>query len=241
MRREDALVVQKIGGHFGHDNFHDAFAVAGAGNAAGFGIGIAAAADERRIADAAGKFAAGAAGGSAGEETAVVIESDGANGAGFVAEMVFGGVGIFEAAAPGKAFTIVDEIFGLTKRNAVRGGKFFRACGDEHHVIGMFEDAAGEANGIVNVFDGGDGAGFEGGAVHEDGVELDMAVAIEVRAEAGVKCGVVFEDDDGGFDRVDGGAAGGEDFPTCFEGAANAGAAIGEGFVGDIPCAAVDD
>ena len=47
MRKQDALVMQKIGGHFGHDNFHDAFAVAGAGNSAGFRVGIAAATDQR--------------------------------------------------------------------------------------------------------------------------------------------------------------------------------------------------
>ena len=85
--------------------------MAGAGNAAGFGIGVAAAADERGIADAAGKFAAGSAGGSAGEELAVIVESDRADGAGFVADVMFGGVRIGEAAAPGDAFAFVDEIF----------------------------------------------------------------------------------------------------------------------------------
>src|SRR5271156_619832 len=101
MREQDALIVQKIGGHFGHHNFHYAFARAGAGDAACFCVGVAAAADERRIADATGKFAAGAAGGSSGEEMSVFVESDGADGAGFVAEVMFGGVGIAEAAAPG--------------------------------------------------------------------------------------------------------------------------------------------
>jgi hypothetical protein len=45
--REDTLVMKKINGHFGHHNFHDALAVTGAGDAACFGIRIAAAADER--------------------------------------------------------------------------------------------------------------------------------------------------------------------------------------------------
>src|SRR5206468_12820524 len=52
---------KKIDGGFGEDHFHDGFAVTGAGDAASFGVGIAAAADERRIADAAGKFAASSA------------------------------------------------------------------------------------------------------------------------------------------------------------------------------------
>src|SRR5580700_2438042 len=85
-------ILQEIRGHFGHYDFHDAFAVAGAGNAAGFGVRVAAAADERGIADASGKFAAGAAGGSASDEMSVPIESDGADRAGFVADVMFGGV-----------------------------------------------------------------------------------------------------------------------------------------------------
>ena len=160
------MVVQEIGGHFGHYNFHDAFAVAGAGDAAGFGVRIAAAADQRGIADAAGKFTAGAAGGSSGEEMSLLIERDGADGAGFVAEMMFGGVRIAEAAAPGDAFAFVDQIFGRTECDAVFFGEFFRAAGDQHHVFAVFEDAARQADGIVDVFDGGDCSGFERAAVH---------------------------------------------------------------------------
>src|SRR6266705_7140491 len=49
--------VKKIDGGFGHNNFHDGFAVARARDAASFGVGVAAAADERRIADTTGEFA----------------------------------------------------------------------------------------------------------------------------------------------------------------------------------------
>ena len=90
---------QKITGSFGENHFHDGFAITGRGDGAGFGIGVAAAADERRIADAAGKFAAGAAGGSGGEQPALVIERDGAHGSLFVATMMFGGVRILAAAS----------------------------------------------------------------------------------------------------------------------------------------------
>src|SRR5271156_7184871 len=107
MWKQHALIEQQIRGHFGHHNFHDAFAVAGAGNAAGFGIRIAAAADQRGIADAAGKFAAGAAGGSSGEKASFLVESYRADGAGFVAQMMFGGVRTAQALAPGDAFAFV--------------------------------------------------------------------------------------------------------------------------------------
>ncbi len=92
---------QKIGSRFGKHHFHDGFTVAGRGNAACFGVGIAAAANERRIADAAWKFAAGAAGGCGGEEAAVYIHRDRPNSALFVAPVMLRGVGIFAAAKPG--------------------------------------------------------------------------------------------------------------------------------------------
>jgi len=241
MRKQDALVMQKISGHFGHYNFHDAFAMAGAGNAAGFRVGIAAASDQRRIADAAGKFAAGAARGRAREERAVFVESHSADGAGFVAEMMFGSMRIAEAAVPGDAFAFVDQVFGRAERDAVLLGEFFRARRDQHHVLAVFEHAACQADGIVNVFDGGDGSGFQRAAIHEDGIELDMTVGIEMGAEAGVECGIVFQNYDGGCDGVNRGAAAGEDFPSGFECALDSGTAVFDGFVGDVPGAAVND
>ena len=88
---------QKVGGSFSHDNLHDGFAVAGGGDSASFEIGVAATADQRRIANAARLFAASASGGRGGEETAMFIESDGTDGALFVATMMFGGVRVFAA------------------------------------------------------------------------------------------------------------------------------------------------
>jgi hypothetical protein len=241
MRHQDASTLKQVRGHFGHYDFHDAFAVASAGDAAGFGVGVAAAADERGVADASGKFAAGAAGGRAGDEMSVLIESHGADGAGFVADVMFGGVRIFQATTPGGAFAFVDEFFGRAERDTVFDGEFFGAGCDDHHVLGMFENLAREADGIADAFDGGDGAGLQRFAVHDDGVELDAAFGIEMRAKARVECGIVFEDDDGRLDGVGGGAAGGENFPSGFKRAADAGATIFDGLVRDVPCAAVDD
>src|SRR5229473_722610 len=67
---------KKIDGGLGQDDFHDGFAVARARNPAGFRVGIAAAADQRRIADAPGKLAAGAARGSGGEEASVGVDGN---------------------------------------------------------------------------------------------------------------------------------------------------------------------
>ena len=130
--------------------------MARAGDAAGFRVGIAAAADERRIADASGKFAASAAGGGAGDEVILLVESDGADGAEFVVQVMLGGVRIFEAAAPGGALAIDDEIFGSAEGDAVFGGEFFGAGADKHHVLAFLENGASQADWIADAFDGCD-------------------------------------------------------------------------------------
>jgi hypothetical protein len=62
-----------------------------------------------------------------------------------------------------------------------------------------------------------------------------------VRAVAGVENGVIFEDDDGGFDGVESRAAAGEDGPASGEGTMAARFAGVDGFVRNVPRAAVND
>jgi hypothetical protein len=232
---------EEITGGFGEDDFHDGFAEACGGDGAGFEVGVAAGADERRIADAAGKFTAGAAGGSGGEETALFIECDGADGALFVTAMMLGGVGVIAAALPGFALGGRDEIFGIAKGNALRVDEAFGALGDQHHVGTFFEDGASGLDGIFDAAETGDGAGAERGGVHDDGVTFDLAIEIEVGAVAGVEDGVVLEDGDGGFDGVEGVAAAGENGPAGSKSAETTGFAGVDGVVGDVPGTAVED
>src|ERR1700682_3219500 len=82
------VMAEVVGGGFGQDDLHDGFAIPGGGDTAGFRVGVAAAADERGIADAAGEFAAGASGGGGGEERAVAVDGHGANGALLVAAVM---------------------------------------------------------------------------------------------------------------------------------------------------------
>ncbi len=69
-----------VGGPLAENQLHDGFAPSGERNGGGKIVGVAAAADERRIADAAGSLVEGAAGGSSGGKIAVDIESDRAHG-----------------------------------------------------------------------------------------------------------------------------------------------------------------
>ena len=62
-----------------------------------------------------------------------------------------------------------------------------------------------------------------------------------MRAVAGVKNGVVFEDHDGGFDGIERAAATRENRPARVEGALAARLAGFDGVVGDVPGAAMDD
>ena len=114
-------------------------------------------------------------------------------------------------------------------------GEVLCAFGDEHHVRRFFEDGARGANGIFYAVKTGDGAGAKRGGVHDDGVTFDFAVEIEVGAETSVEDGVIFENDDGGFDGVEGVTATGENIPSGVKSAQAAGFARVNGIVGNVP------
>src|SRR6266478_3774325 len=232
-------LAKKIDGGFGHNDFHDSFAVAGAGDAASFGVGITAAADERRIADAAGKFATSPSRRCGGKEIARAVHGDGADGSLLVTTVIRGGVLVRFALAPGLALGFADQIFRLAELDAPLFGEAFGAFGDEHHVRAVFENFPGHLNGVLDALQARRSAGAKRRAVHDDGVTLDASVEIEMRAVAGVENGVVFEDHDGGFDGVQGGAAARENGPTRGESAVAAGFASFYGLVGDVPRAAM--
>ncbi len=234
-------MTQEIDGGFGHDDFHDGFAIARAGGGAGSSVSVATTADQRRIADTAGKFAASAASGSGGEKAAVFIESDGANSALFVAAMVLGGVLVFRTAKIGVPFGFADEFFRFAEGHAVIFGKFFRAFSDEHHVTAMLINGASGANGIFDALQTSSGAAAKRSTVHHDGVTFDFAFGVEMRAEAGIEHGSIFENGDGGLDGVERGAAAGKDLPTFAEGFETALLAGVDGIVGNVPSTAVKD
>ena len=169
------------------------------------------------------------------------IERDGTDSSLFVAAMIFGGVGILAAAEPGFAFGGRDEVFGIAERDAVRRGEVFGTFGDEHHVGRFFEDSARGLDGIFDAAKTGNGAGAERGGVHDDGVAFDVAVECEMGAETGVEDGVVFEDDNSGFDGVERAAAVFENSPAGLESAETAGFAGVDGVIGNVPGTAVNN
>jgi hypothetical protein len=89
---------QEVNRGFCHYNFHDRFAVTGTGNAAKLRIGVAAGANQRRIAHSSGQLATNTTGGSGGEELASLVNGYRANGSLVVAAMMRSRVLVFAAA-----------------------------------------------------------------------------------------------------------------------------------------------
>ena len=117
----------------------------------------------------------------------------------------------------------------------------FRAFRDQHHMRALFEHRARGADGILNAPQAGNRAGAESGRFHDDGVALDMPVEREVRAVAGVENRIVFENHDGGLDRVKRVPAVFEDAPAGIKGPQATCVTCINSFVGNIPGSAVDD
>src|SRR5260221_8310752 len=85
------------------------------------------------------------------------------------------------------------------------------------------------------------GPGAKGRAIHHNSVAFHVAIEIEVRAVARIENRVIFENDDGGLDRVQRGAASGEDVPSCGKSRGAAVFASGNGFIGNVPGSAVNN
>lgn len=139
------------------------------------------------------------------------------------------------------AFAIEDEFGVVNEGHAVGGGEPLCAFTDEVDMGAFFEDKAGGLYGVAQALDTGDAAGFHAASIHEKGVQLDAAVGGEKAAAAGIEGGVVFEDGDGGFNGVNGGATESQDVIAGFKGTADTGLVGGCCVRGDGPGTAVDE
>ena len=248
-----------VDGPLAEDELHDGLAPAGERDGGGVVVGVATAADERGVADPAGGFGERTSGAGGGGDVAVDVEGDGTDGVmgfeggcGFFVERRFGsraGEGLVDAACEfgllegveAGLFAGDDEVHVLAELHAVLAGEALGSGAHEVDVRAFVEDEAGSADGVTEAFDAGDAAGAKIGAVHEEGVELDAAIAGEEAAATGVEGVVIFHDDDGGFDSGDGGATGLEDSVSGGEGVGDTVLVGGDRVVGHGPCSAMDD
>src|SRR5947209_5059419 len=111
-----------------------------------------------------------------------------------------------------------DEIFILAEHNAAFGGKLLRALSDEVDMRAFAQDLARSAHRVAQVLDASHTTGAKRGTIHDQGVELHAAIAVEEAAASGIEGLVVFHDDDSFFDGIEGGAAALEHPPSRGDG-----------------------
>ena len=146
----------------------------------------------------------------------LVVLVTGKGGVGEAGGVARFGIGETDALAVENQLGVVDE------GHAVGVGELLGAGSDEVDVGAFLENEARGVNGIAQVLDASDAAGFHATAVHEESVELHAAVGGEKASATSVKGRVIFEDGNCCFDRVECGAATGENFVAGDEGVSHA-------------------
>src|SRR5581483_776722 len=106
-----------------------------------------------------------------------------------------------------------DQVFVLAERDAVLAREALGALADEVNMRAVAENLARQADRIRDVLDTTHAASPQRGSFHDQSVQLHLAVAIEEAAPPGVKCLVIFHDDDRLLDRVQSGATALENAP----------------------------
>src|SRR5260370_34773947 len=84
-------------------------------------------------------------------------------------------------------FGFAAQFLRLAELDSLLFCETLRAFGNKHHVRTIFENLARKLNGILNALQRGRGAGAKCRPVHDDGVALDTAIQIEMRAVARVE------------------------------------------------------
>src|ERR1035437_1918125 len=100
-----------------------------------------------------------------------------------------------------------DEAFVAAKSDDVIGGKALGAFGHKIDVRAVAKNFPGGANRVAQALHATDATAAQGRAVHDESVELHLAVAVQETAAASVEGFVVLENDHGFFDCVQGGSA----------------------------------
>src|SRR5437899_8333480 len=87
-----------------------------------------------------------------------------------------------------------DQVFVFAECDAVLGGELLCTFPHEVNVRALAENFARGAHGIAQTLDAADASGAERSSVHDEGAELDLAIAVEEAAASGVEGLVVFHD-----------------------------------------------
>src|SRR5262249_14352791 len=141
---------------------------------------------------------------------------------------------------PELCLPIDDQILGVAQLDSVIQSKLLRAISGDQHVLAFLENGARQTNGVAYMFNGNGCAGLERDAIHENGIELNFTVSIEMGTNAGMEHWFVFQFNDRLLAGVESGAAGFENRPTSIEGSFNSRPARGFEIRGNIPGSAMN-
>ena len=100
-----------------------------------------------------------------------------------------------------------DQFFVLTERNAMLGREAFGAFGYKVKVRTFAQNLACCANRIAQVLDATHSSGAQGCPIHDQGIKLHSAFAIEKCAVSGIEGFVVLHYDDSLLDCIKGAAS----------------------------------
>lgn len=188
-----SAISDAIDSPFAEHELHDGLAPAREGDGCGEIIRVATAADERRVADAAGCFVKSASGGCAGSKVAANIESDCANcvvalkffGFNSAIDCCFGALVVFESAESVvgetgglalfrllQSFTLAveDKFKILDEGHSVCAGEFLGSSSNEVDMRTLLENEARCLDRIAQPLDAGDATGFHAATIHEESV-----------------------------------------------------------------------
>src|SRR5208282_4254315 len=177
--------------------------------------------------------------GCGGEEFAASIDGHGADRALVVAAMVRRSVFVLAAKLPSIPLGVADEFCRGAKGEAVVSGEAFRALADEHHVRAVLQHGTRKSDWVADSLQSSDGPSTQRRAVHHDRVALHAAVEIQMRAKPRVEYGLVFKDNNSSLHGVERGTAPRKNRPSRFKAVAAPGIASLNGFIGNIPGAAM--
>ena len=125
--------------------------------------------------------------------------------------------GLCASGGPTLTFKRSDKFGGIAQRHPALDRKLLRASSHEKAVLTFFEDSASQAYRVSDALHGAGCAGLKSGSVHQDRVELRVAIPIKMRASSCIEDRIVLEFDDGFFAGIHRWSTGLKDRPASDE------------------------
>ncbi len=188
-------------------------------------VGVETGARDRRIADAPGQLAGAATRRHGHRHVAAGVARDGPNRVSALSQLL--------------TFAVGDEDRWVGHLDSVLARKSGRAVGRKQHVPAVPHDGQSQIDRVTDVAEAGRPAGAPVPPVHDARVQLDHAVGVQARTDAGVEKRLVLHVAHRGDSCFEGATA--HVFPARFERALDGGLPVGELGFRNRSGAAVDD